>query len=138
MTKVLIAEDDQTLRSAYKTKLTLEGMDVETAVDGEEALKKANEWAPDIILLDLMMPKMSGIDFLKAYDILTVHTNVKVLVFTNLASSDSISEVMKLGATKYLSKINTTPNAIVEEIKDIIKNSEVAKVPTPVPTPPVV
>lgn len=124
MTKVLIAEDDQTLRSAYKTKLTLEGMEVEVAVDGEEALQKANEWNPDVILLDLMMPKMSGVDFLKAYDVKIAHPNVKVIVFTNLATSESVSEVMGLGASRYLPKASTTPNAIVEEIKDIIKNTE--------------
>src|SRR3989344_5344329 len=112
MTKVLIVEDDGTLRSAYKTKLTLEGMEVETVTDGEEALQKANEWNPDIILLDLMLPKMSGAEFLKAYDVINTHPNVKVVVFTNLAAPEAISEIMKLGAVRYLPKVSTTPNAI--------------------------
>ena len=123
MTKVLIAEDDATLRSAYQTKLTLEGMEVQTAMDGEEALQKANEWNPDVVLLDLMMPKMSGTDFLKAYDVINVHPNVKVVVFTNLAAPDAVTEVMKLGAVRFLPKSSTTPNAIVAEIKDVISST---------------
>ena len=98
-------------------------MEVETVTDGEEALQKANEWNPDIILLDLMLPKMSGAEFLKAYDVINTHPNVKVVVFTNLAAPEAISEIMKLGAVRYLPKVSTTPNAIVDEIKDVIKNS---------------
>ena len=120
MTKVLIAEDDVTLRSAYKTKLTIEGMEVRTASDGEEALQIANEWNPDVILLDIMMPKKSGIEVLKEYDVNTKHPNCKVVVFSNLSTPDAPEEGLAEGAVKYLPKASSNPNFIVQTIKELL------------------
>lgn len=121
MTKVLVVEDDPILLSAYQTKLTREGIEVETAVDGEEALKKASANEPDLILLDLLMPKMSGIEFLRQYDVRSKHPDVKVVVFSNLATVDAPKQAFALGAVKFLPKATSTPNYIVKVIKEVLK-----------------
>lgn len=116
--KILIVEDDEILRSAYTTKLSIEGFEVESAVDGEEGLTKAQAREPDLILLDMLMPKMTGIEFLKAYNLKEDHPDVKVIVFSNLSMADKMKEAIELGALEFRSKYNVTPNEITKIIKD--------------------
>lgn len=117
MGKVLIVEDDLILRSAYTTVLTMEGFEVRGAQDGLEGLQMAKDDEPDVILLDMLMPKLSGTEFLKKYNLLKNHPNVKVIVFSNTAVPEQMSEVMELGAARYLTKSEFTPKEMVTTIR---------------------
>ena len=116
MTTVLIIEDDEVLREVYATKLALEGFDVTTAVDGKEGLSIASQTEPDIILLDMLMPRMTGLEFLRLYR-LSQRPHVKTLVLSNKSSPSDISQAKSLGALEYLIKSQYTPSDIVERIR---------------------
>lgn len=124
MAKVLIIEDDAILQGAYTTVLTMEGFTVDSAPDGQEGLRKAQADEPDIILLDMLMPNMNGIDFLKMYDLKNKHPNTKVIVFSNISIPESMKEAMQLGAVKYLTKASFTPKEMVATIKDLLGESK--------------
>ena len=118
MSKVLVIEDDEILRSAYTTKLIIEGFEVDSAVDGKEGLEKAEAGEPDLILLDILLPIMDGVAFLTAYDIKNRHPNVKVIAFSNLSAGEKIKQVMDLGAAKFLTKATITPSEVTQIIKE--------------------
>jgi DNA-binding NarL/FixJ family response regulator len=121
--KVLIVEDDDSLRMVYATKLQMEGFEVETAADGAEGFKLAEKSNPGVVLLDLMMPHMSGLDFLRAYDVKNKHKNCKVVVFSNVQDPKSVDETQKLGAVKFLTKASITPNDMVGIVKEVTAGS---------------
>jgi DNA-binding response OmpR family regulator len=124
MTKntVLIIEDDELLREVYATKLEMEGFVVDTAIDGAEGLKKANASEPDVILLDMLMPQMNGLEFLRAYRLAAKHPNVTALVISNKSSTKEINEAKAMGARDYLIKSQHTPAEIVEHIRSHLDN----------------
>ncbi|MGE0158893.1 MAG: response regulator [Gemmatimonadales bacterium] len=117
MKRILVIEDDPHLRKVYVTILGKEGFEVVEAVDGKDGLRLANEREPDLILLDMMMPTMNGIDFLKAYDVLGKHPNVKVLAFSATEKADFQSEAARLGATKYMTKFSVSPKKMAAVIR---------------------
>lgn len=119
MAKVLIVEDELPLRMAYDTILKRDGHIVDRAKDGAEALEKVEKFKPDLILLDLLMPNVDGIEFLKKYD-LTKHPKVKVVVFSNLSHSEQIEEAEKLGAVRYVVKSSVTPSQLSQLIVDVL------------------
>ena len=98
MAKVLIVEDDRDLNNAYSIILKSEGYEVVEAYDGKEALEKIKNFEPDLILLDLLMPIMGGLEFLQHFDLVSKHPNVKVLIFTNMENSPEVTEAYSLGA----------------------------------------
>ncbi len=112
MTRVLIVEDYPSLQMQYKIVLESEGYEVWVAKDGEEALRLAMAHEPDLILLDLLLPKEGGLEFLRAYDT-QKHSHVRVVVFSNMASPELYEEAQKLGATQYLIKANYTPQEVI-------------------------
>jgi len=117
--KVLIIEDNEDLAEMYKLKLSLDGFEVEVAYDGEQGILKTVDKKPDLILLDLLMPNMTGFEFLRALRKNTsVHT--KIIVLSNLGQAENIKEAMDLGATEYMVKANTTPTMVVSRIKEIL------------------
>ena len=116
MAKILIVEDSPGIQKVYQTVLTHEGYDVISAVDGKEALSLALNSSPDLILLDLLMAKMGGLEFLRTFD-LAKHPGTKAIVFSNLASSELIDEAKELGATRYLMKSNFTPQELLDAVK---------------------
>ncbi len=116
MHKILIIEDDELLREIYTTKLELEGFAVTAARDGLEGLEKAALHEPDIILLDMIMPRMTGLEFLKAYN-LQRHPNVKAVVMSNKSSANDINQAKALGIAEYLIKSHYTPQEIVSRIR---------------------
>ena len=120
MSKILIIEDDPILRSAYTTVLTMEGFEVRGAPDGLEGLRLAQEEEPDLILLDMLMPNLGGVQFLQAYKLKTEHPHVKVIVFSNISVPEQMSEVMALGATRYLTKSQFTPKEMVSTIREAL------------------
>jgi len=121
---VLIIEDDELLREIYATKLTMEGYDVDTAVDGLEGLKKATSTEPDMILLDMIMPRMTGLEFLKAYRLLTRHPKVKALVMSNKSSTSEINQVKTMGVLEYLIKSQHTPQEIAERVRNHLEGKQ--------------
>lgn len=114
---VLVVEDDPVLSRMYSEKLTFEGFSVVNASNGEDAEKIADEEDLDVILLDIMLPRLSGTDFLARLRDKPKGKNVVVIVLTNLDQSDEKEKALSLGAKEYLVKANQTPQSVVEKIK---------------------
>lgn len=120
MAKILVVEDDLRLKLTYDIILNKEGHEVERAEDGEEALAKAETFRPDLILLDMLMPKVNGLEFLKRYDVKKSHPDVKIIVFSNMSMPKEMEEAYKLGATKYMLKSSTSPKQLAELIRQTL------------------
>ena len=120
MANILIVEDDKDLNQAYQLILKKEGHEVSSAENGEEALKKATANTPELILLDLLMPIMGGLEFLKKYD-LSKHDEVKVLIFTNMENSPEVNEAYNLGAHRCIVKSWTAPQNLAHVVRDALK-----------------
>ncbi len=120
--RVLLAEDEPFLSGMYQTKLKLDGFEVQIAGDGEEALKKFQSGACDIVLLDIMMPKLNGFDVLKGIraDADAQKAKVPVIMLTNLGQKSDIEQGLLLGASDYIVKANFTPAQVVEKIKKFL------------------
>jgi DNA-binding response OmpR family regulator len=127
MARVLVVEDDPTLEHTYNLLLAKEGHTIDRAADGDEALKRAEANEPDLILLDLLMPNINGVEFLRKYDLKNKHPNVKVIVFTNLSMSETVSEVMSLGATRYVVKASCSPKELAQIVKDVLESKKPAQ-----------
>lgn len=115
--KILLAEDDAFLRELYTDVLTAEGYTVETATDGEQALAKISQGGWDLILLDIIMPRMSGLDVIRKTKENPPQIPNKCLIFlTNLDKGDEIKEALLLG-NGYLIKSQITPGDLLSEVK---------------------
>ena len=121
--KILIIEDDFFVRDLYNRELIREGFTVSTAEDGAEGLLKVVEEKPDIILLDIMLPKMSGLDVLKTLKEKEETKNIPVVLLTNLGQDNIIRKGFTLGAVGYLIKAAYTPTQIIEEVKKFLRES---------------
>jgi len=125
MRKILIAEDDFFIRDIYSKVFSLSGYEVAVAADGAEALEKIKSQQYDMILLDIMMPRMTGIDVLKNVRGLESPTkNVPIFIITNLGQQNVIEEAFKLGMDGYILKSQVTPQQIVDEINNFFINKE--------------
>ena len=120
---ILVVEDDMALNDAYKTILSAAGYPTETAFNGEEALRLTKQQEPDIIFLDLRMPIMDGIGFLKEYKPKTDHKNVKIIVFSNYDMQREVDEAYELGAERYVLKAWASPKELIKIVEDIKLNS---------------
>ena len=121
MIKILVVEDDETLRKILKDKLTQEGFTLLTAKDGEEGLEAALKSKPDLILLDVIMPKMDGVDMLKKLREDSFGNKVPVLLLTNDGDPEHIKETLKANATDYLVKSDWKLEDIVNIIKETLR-----------------
>jgi CheY-like chemotaxis protein len=121
---VLIVEDDAMLRSAYETVLTMDGYETSTASDGQEALAIGRKLDPDVILLDMLMPNMNGLEFLEQFNVKSEHPKTKIIVFSNMSVPSDVKDAMRLGATKYLTKSSFTPREIEDIIKEVIAKKD--------------
>ncbi len=123
-TKILLIEDDKMLADMYITKFSKEGMEVIRAEDGAQGLEIAKKEKPDLILLDIIMPKLDGFAVLrelrKDSDIGKTH----VLLLTNLGQSEDVEKGQELGADDYFIKANHTPAEIVEKVKYLLSKKE--------------
>lgn len=124
MANILIVEDDKDLNFAYRLILERESHAVESAFNGDEALEKLEKFEAQIILLDLLMPIKSGVEFLQNYDIIHEHPDVKILVFTNIDNAPEINEALRLGADKCIIKAWTSPQGLVKLIDNMLEQSE--------------
>lgn len=124
--QILVVEDDKDLNNAYKIILESEGHSVETAYNGQEALTKLKSFEPDLILLDLLMPIMGGLEFLQQYDLVHKHKDVKVLIFTNMENSPEVTEAYNLGAHRCIIKSWTAPQNLSRVVSDTLNNKAVS------------
>jgi len=114
--KILIIEDDLMLNKIYQTKLDSLGYFVYSAYDGEEGVEKARETNPDLILLDLMLPKKSGFEVLEILKHNIILNRVPVIIMSNLGQKEDIGKGVALGATDFLVKSNVKLETIVSKI----------------------
>ena len=115
--KILLIEDDPLLVKMYMAKFETEGFEVKSAEDGEEGLKMALMGWADIILLDIMMPKLSGTDMLSKLRQDQKGKDIPVLVLSNLSQQEEAKRALSLGVKEYLIKADYTPSQIVDKIK---------------------
>lgn len=118
--KILIIEDDLTLRNVLSEFLESEGFSVSVASDGEEGLNLINTLTPDIVLLDIILPKKNGFEVLKEVRNNEEKSKVPFILLTNLGSLDDIEKALELGATTYLVKGDYQIKEIVEKIKEVL------------------
>jgi DNA-binding response OmpR family regulator len=121
--KILLVEDDTFLLEMYSTKFNLEGFDVVAAADGEEGLKLAKKEKPDIVLLDVLMPKIDGFTVLKKLKKDSQTKAIPVVLLTNLGQKNDIDKGLKDGAEGYLIKAHFIPSEVVSKIKKILSKS---------------
>ena len=120
MTKIMVVEDDQSLREIYSIRLTAEGFDVVSAGDGEEALAIAVKEKPDLIVSDVMMPKISGFDMLDILRSTPETKDVKVIMMTALSSDDQRKRGESLGADRYLVKSQVGIEDVINSVKEVL------------------
>lgn len=121
MGKILIVEDDPLIGKVYATRLSADKHQVILADNGESGLKAAKENLPDVIILDIMMPKMSGLEVLAELKKFPGTAKIPVIVYSNLARENEIAQAKKLGAIEFLAKANLTPQQLVNKIESYIK-----------------
>ncbi|HVC36016.1 MAG TPA: response regulator [Candidatus Dormibacteraeota bacterium] len=115
--KIAIIEDDQTISQMYRFKFESEGYKVETAENGKLGLELAEEMQPDIILLDLMMPEMTGDQMLKELRKKPWGKSAKVIILTNMGEQEIPAEVKALGVNAVILKADMTPRQVAELVK---------------------
>ena len=123
MKRILIIEDDQIVANVYRNKLAVEGYRTDTAPDGETGLKTMRTFKPDLIILDLMLPGMSGIDVIKQLRSEAEFSKIPVIVFSNNYLTNMIQEAWKAGASKCISKSQCSPKEVVEMVRHTIGDS---------------
>lgn len=115
--KILLVEDDSALATVYVSRLQLEGFDVKHVANGEDALSEAVAYKPDLILLDAMMPKISGFDVLDILRNTPETTNIRVIMLTALSQAKDKERAEKLGVDDYLVKSQVVISDVVARIK---------------------
>jgi two-component system, OmpR family, response regulator MprA len=116
--KILIVEDEKDIRDAMETTLSYEGYEVHVAGDGIEGYTKAHEVKPDLILLDVLMPRQNGIEMLRSLRKEPWGKDIPVIVMTMLDDLERISEAIEAGAQEYLVKSKLSLGGIVEKVKN--------------------
>ncbi|MEK9134878.1 MAG: response regulator [Patescibacteria group bacterium] len=120
MKKILLIEDEQALQKTVGERLSQEGYEIISALDGEIGLNLASAKKPDLILLDLILPKVQGLDVLKKLKETKETKETPVIILTNLEEMEKINKALELGATAYLVKANYSLEELVEKIKNLI------------------
>ncbi len=115
--KILIIEDDKDLAKIYAESFQLDGFEVKNALDGKEGLKVALEYHPDIILLDIMLPLMSGLEVLKALKSDPLTAAIPVILLTNVSDESVITQGFQEQADGYIIKATFSPSQIKDEVK---------------------
>lgn len=119
--KVLLIEDDLPMVKMYNTKLVKENFEIEVAYTGEEGLEKIKEWKPDLVVLDLMIPKIGGMELLEKLRADPKTKNLPVIILSNLSQEQDITKSRQLGVKDFMIKANYTPSQVVEKIKSYLK-----------------
>jgi DNA-binding response OmpR family regulator len=119
--KILIIEDDNVLQKALQEFLTSEGFETISALDGEEGVKKTKESKPDLVLLDIILPKKDGYEVLKEIKSDPETKAIPAILLTNLGSLNDVEKALELGATTYLIKADYKLEEVVGKIKEVLK-----------------
>lgn len=117
--KILIIEDDRFLSSLMKARLEKEGFITTQAFDGEEALNLLKQEKPDLIVMDLIMPKVSGFELLESISVDPQISRIPVMILSNLGQDSDIDKVKRLGAVDYFVKVKTSIDDLVNHVKEI-------------------
>lgn len=117
--KILLVEDDPFLVDIYTTKLKESGFFVESVSDGEMVIEKLNAINPDLVLLDIVLPKIDGWELLRMIRSDEKNKNLKIIILSNLGQREEVEKGVNLGAVKYLIKAYYSPSQVVKEIKKI-------------------
>jgi len=120
MNKILIIEDDKILLEMYQDKFAHEKFEVQTASEGQEGIEKMTSFQPNVVLLDLIMPKMSGFEFLKLVKADQSLSHIPIIVLTNIYA-DAEDLVKNWGVKYFLLKSNYTPETIVTRVKETLE-----------------
>lgn len=118
--KILIIEDDVFIRDIYQVKFSQEGFDVTTAEDGNKAVAVLNTLVPDIILLDIIMPYMDGMEVLKRIKGNDALKNIPIIMLTNISEKEKVNEAIENGANDYLIKSHFTPSEVVHKVNTLL------------------
>lgn len=133
MKRILIIEDDQVVANIYRNKFSVEGYSVEIAKDGPSGLEMLRNFNPDAVILDLMLPGITGVELMRKVRAEPRYQKLPIIVFSNTYLSNMVQEAWKAGATKCLSKANCTPKQLLDVIRNVVsQNSESAPAAVPV------
>jgi DNA-binding response OmpR family regulator len=119
--KVMLIEDDQFLSSLIKTRLEKDGIVVVQAFDGDEAIKRLPEEHPDLVILDLIMPKVNGFDVLKAISQMPGLERTPVVIVSNLAQDSDVEKARQLGAKEYFVKVKISIDDLIGRIEGLVQ-----------------
>ncbi len=122
MAYILIVEDESSLNEAYSMILKKMGHEVVSAYNGKEGLDQVKQRTPELILLDLRMPKMDGIEFLQNLKPLENYPKLKIIVFSNYDVQKDIDKAFELGASRYMLKAWASPNELVRLVDDTLND----------------
>jgi DNA-binding response OmpR family regulator len=123
MSKILIIEDDEVVANIYRSRFSSEGFEVEVAADGHAGLESIQSLRPDAVILDLMLPKLSGVDLMKKVRAQPEFEHLPIIVFSNTYLTTMVQEAWKAGATKCLSKASCSPKHLVNVVRTtLVKN----------------
>ncbi|NTW27203.1 MAG: response regulator [Candidatus Moranbacteria bacterium] len=118
--KILIVEDDLFIRDIYQVKFSQEGFDVTIAEDGARAMKILEQLIPDIILLDIMMPYMNGMEVLRKIKSDEKLKNIPIIMLTNISEKEKVGETAEYGVGAYLIKSQFTPSEVVHKVNALL------------------
>ena len=118
--KILIVEDEESIREMYAFKLKSTEFEVKTAVNGRAGLEVAKSWLPDLILLDIMMPIMPGDKMLEYLRESNWGADIRVIILTNISKSEAPSVLRFLNVDRYIVKAHTTPSEVLKLIEEVL------------------
>lgn len=127
MKKITVVEDDDTISMMYKLKLESAGFSVSTAADGQEGLEVIKETAPDLILLDLRMPVMSGDKMLEKLRATDWGSDIRVIILTNISRDEAPANLRLLHVDRYIVKAHHTPAQVLEVVHEILARDSVTR-----------
>lgn len=128
MAKILLVEDDDLMVRMYGRIFFHEGYETEIARDGEAGFVKAKEFQPDLILLDIMMPKMDGLELIQKLKADERTRDITVVLLTNLGIQEKLDEAMRFGAAAVITKINHSPDEITKIVEDLLNKKNTSSV----------
>jgi DNA-binding response OmpR family regulator len=131
MNKILIIEDDQIVANIYRNKFALDGFQVEVALDGQVGLEMVRSFRPDAVVLDLMLPRLTGVELMKRIRSEPGCNQLPLIVFSNTYLTAMVEEAWKAGATKCLSKSSCTPQQVIDAVRSTLTNNGGGKAGVP-------